>query len=71
MYMGHSLPSVYELLRKAAGTVSFSKLVHRRTKIWGLAWWHPPVITALRSQRQKDPKFKGSPGYIARSCLGK
>jgi hypothetical protein len=29
----------------------------------------PPVIPALRKLRQEDGEFKGSLGYIVRSCL--
>jgi hypothetical protein len=33
------------------------------------AWWHAPVIPALRRPRQKNYKFQASLGYTARPCL--
>jgi hypothetical protein len=27
-------------------------------------WWNMPTIPALRRQRQKEPKFKASPGKV-------
>jgi hypothetical protein len=35
------------------------------------AWWHTPLIPALRRLKQKDHKFEASLGYIARPSLKK
>jgi hypothetical protein len=35
------------------------------------AWWHTPVITALKKPRQEDYKFQTNLGYIVRPCLRK
>jgi hypothetical protein len=35
------------------------------------AWWHTPIIPALRRLLEEDLKFKASLGYVARPCLKK
>jgi hypothetical protein len=40
-------------------------------KLINQAWWHTPVIPALRRLRQKDHKFEASLCYIAKLCFKK
>jgi hypothetical protein len=36
-----------------------------------LAWWHMPLIPALRRLRQEDREFPVNLGYIVETCLKK
>jgi hypothetical protein len=43
--------------------------IHKRKKCHIQAWWHMPVIPALRRLRQEDCTVRASLGCILRHCL--
>jgi hypothetical protein len=54
---------MYKIIQFLLGMSLIQKLLSLlKNKILGRAWWHKPLISALRRQRQVDFWVQGQPG---------